>query len=55
MFRSKTFSFLIILLFLLVSSVMLHAQETLVVGDSTITKVDSLTYATDDVVVTATE
>jgi iron complex outermembrane recepter protein len=54
MFISKTFSFLIILLFLLVSSAILRAQEILVVGDSTITKVDSLTYATDDVVVTAT-
>ena len=54
MFVSKTFSSLIILLFVLVSSPMLHAQETLVIGDSSITKVDSLTYATDDVVVTAT-
>ena len=54
MFRSKTVTPLIILLFVLVSSAMLHAQETLVVGDTSITKVDSLTYATDDVVVTAT-
>ena len=54
MFISKTISFLIILLFLLVSSAMLYAQETLVVGDSSITKVDTLIYETDDVVVTAT-
>ena len=54
MFNSKTFPFLIFLLFLLVSSAMLHAQQTLVVGDTSMTKVDSLTYATDDVMVTAT-
>ncbi len=54
MFRSKTVTPLIILLFFLVSSVMLNAQQTLVVGDTSMTKVDSLTYATDDVMVTAT-
>lgn len=54
MFISKTFFSLIILLFLFVSSAVLHAQETLVVGDPSITKTDTLTYETDDVVVTAT-
>ena len=53
MFTTKTFSYLIILLYLLVGSVTLHAQ-VLVVGDSSVTKVDTLTYETDDVVVTAT-
>jgi iron complex outermembrane receptor protein len=32
----------------------MYAQATLVVGDSSITKVDTLSYSTDDVVVTAT-
>ena len=54
MFRSKTVSPLIIILFLLLGSIALQAQEVLVVGDSAITKVDSLSYSTDDVVVTAT-
>ena len=53
MFKSKTFSYLIIFLFLMVASVTLQAQ-TLVVGDTSITKVDTLSYETDDVVVTAT-
>jgi len=53
MFTTKTFSYLIILLYLLVGSITLHAQ-VLVVGDSSVTKVDTLTYETDDVVVTAT-
>lgn len=46
-------AYLIILLCLL-SGVSLLAQPVLVVGDSAITKVDSLSYSTDDVVVTAT-
>jgi iron complex outermembrane receptor protein len=46
-------AFLIILLCLL-SGVSLLAQPVLVVGDSSITKVDTLSYSTDDVVVTAT-
>ena len=46
-------AYLIILLCLL-SSILLFAQPVLVVGDSSITKVDTLTYSTDDVVVTAT-
>jgi iron complex outermembrane receptor protein len=54
MFISKTFSYLIIFLFLMAASVTLQAQAVLVVGDSAITKVDSLSYSTDDVVVTAT-
>jgi len=54
MFRSKTVSPLIILLFLLLGNDTLQAQAVLVVGDSAITKVDSLSYSTDDVVVTAT-
>ena len=53
MYSTKTFSYLIILLCLLVGSVTHHAH-VLVVGDSSITKVDTLTYETDDVVVTAT-
>lgn len=36
------------------SGALLRAQETLVVGDPSITKTDTLTYETDDVVVTAT-
>ncbi|MDZ7626013.1 MAG: TonB-dependent receptor [Ignavibacteriaceae bacterium] len=54
MFKSKTVSPLIIILFLLLGHVTLEAQGVLVVGDSAITKVDSLSYSTDDVVVTAT-
>ena len=46
-------AYLIILLCLL-SGVSLLAQPVLVVGDSSITKVDTLSYSTDDVVVTAT-
>ena len=53
MFTSKTISYLIILLCLLIGTVTIRAQ-VLVVGDSSITKVDTLTYETDDVVVTAT-
>ncbi|MDZ7626015.1 MAG: hypothetical protein U5J96_16405 [Ignavibacteriaceae bacterium] len=53
MFKSKTISPLIILLFFCGQC---YASGTgiLVVGDSAITKVDSLSYSTDDVVVTAT-
>ncbi|MCW8802953.1 MAG: Plug domain-containing protein, partial [Ignavibacteriaceae bacterium] len=54
MFNVKTFFSLIILLLLLSVGSSLWAQQVLVVGDSSITKVDTLTYATDDVVVTAT-
>lgn len=54
MFISKTFFSLIILLFIFMSGALLRAQETLVVGDPSITKTDTLTYETDDVVVTAT-
>ncbi len=54
MFKSEQFFYLIILFSLFVWSVASYAQETLVVGDSTISKVDTLSYATDDVVVTAT-
>ncbi|HEY6626451.1 MAG TPA: TonB-dependent receptor [Ignavibacteriaceae bacterium] len=54
MFKSKTVSPVIILLFIMLSSTALRAQPVLVVGDSAISKVDSLSYATDDVVVTAT-
>lgn len=46
-------AYLIILLCLL-CGVSLLAQPTLVVGDSSITKVDTLSYSTDDVIVTAT-
>jgi iron complex outermembrane receptor protein len=53
MFTSKTISYLIILLYFLVGTITVHAQ-VLVVGDSSVTKVDTLTYETDDVVVTAT-
>jgi iron complex outermembrane receptor protein len=54
MFKSKTVSPVIIILFIMLSSTALRAQPVLVVGDSAISKVDSLSYATDDVVVTAT-
>lgn len=53
MFKSNTFSYLIILLFIMSSSVCMNAQ-ILVVGDTSITKLDTLSYETDDVVVTAT-
>ncbi len=53
MFLSKTFLFFIILLFILAAGVPLHSQ-VLVVGDTTVSKVDTLSYETDDVVVTAT-
>ena len=53
MFKSKTFSYIIVLLFLMFGNTTLHSQ-ILVVGDSSITKVDTLKYETDDVVVTAT-
>jgi iron complex outermembrane receptor protein len=53
MFNSNTFSYLIILLFLIFGITTLHSQ-ILVVGDTSITKVDTLKYETDDVVVTAT-
>jgi iron complex outermembrane receptor protein len=54
MFRSNTVSFLIILLLTVIGSMQLRAQEVLVVGDESITKVDTLQYETDEVVVTAT-
>lgn len=54
MFNVKTYSSIIILFYLFLVSGTLWAQPVLVVGDSSITKVDTLTYATDDVVVTAT-
>lgn len=53
MFKSKTISLSIILLFLMLGSNKIQAQ-TLVVGDPSITKTDTLTYETDDVVITAT-
>ena len=53
MFKSKTFSYIIVLLFLMFGNTTLHSQ-ILVVGDSSITKVDTLKYETDDIVVTAT-
>jgi iron complex outermembrane receptor protein len=53
MFKLRNFSFLVFLLSLFIGVNLLNAQ-TLVVGDSTISKVDTLTYETDDVVVTAT-
>ena len=53
MFFYKTLSYLIILFFALSVSYPLKAQ-VLVVGDSSMAKVDTLSYETDDVVVTAT-
>lgn len=53
MFKPKTISYLIILLSVILLSSMSFAQ-TLVIGDTTVTKVDTLSYETDDVVVTAT-
>jgi len=53
MFKTKTFSYLIILLFLILFVTTIRSQ-VLVVGDTTIVKIDSLAYETDDVVVTAT-
>lgn len=53
MFNVKTTSLIIILLSLMLMSMKLQAQ-TLVVGDTTVSKVDTLSYETDDVVVTAT-
>jgi iron complex outermembrane receptor protein len=53
MFKSQTVSFVIIILMLMLSGMTLRAQ-TLVVGDTTISKVDTLSYETDNVVVTAT-
>jgi iron complex outermembrane receptor protein len=53
MFYQKTFSYLIILFFVFLSLSSLKAQ-VLVVGDSSMARVDSLSYETDDVVVTAT-
>ena len=50
----KTFSYLIILFSLAITVDELYAQEVLVVGDTTIARIDSLAYETDDVVVTAT-
>jgi iron complex outermembrane receptor protein len=53
MFKLNEFSHIIIFLFLVFGSTTLQPQ-VLVVGDSSITKVDTLKYETDDVVVTAT-
>ena len=53
MFKLKTISYLVILFIALSGLHSLNAQ-VLVVGDSTIAKVDTLSYETDDVVVTAT-
>ena len=54
MFKLKTFSYLIIFLFILLGSSTSRAQSVVVEDDSTIAKVDTLSYETDDVVVTAT-
>ena len=53
MFNSNTFSNLIIFVCLMYGSANLYSQ-ILVVGDTSITKVDTLKYETNDVVVTAT-
>jgi len=53
MYNSKTVFYLVTLFFLLVCFGQSQAQ-ILVVGDSAMTKVDTLSYETDDVVVTAT-
>ena len=53
MFKLKTISSLIIFFFVLSGWHSLEAQ-VLVVGDSSMARVDSLSYETDDVVVTAT-
>ncbi len=53
MFKPKTFSYSIILFFIIICGCVLYAQETVVV-DSTVSGVDTLTYETDEVVVTAT-
>jgi iron complex outermembrane receptor protein len=53
MFKSQSVSFVIIILMLMLGGMTLRAQ-TLVVGDTTISKVDTLSYETDNVVVTAT-
>jgi len=53
MFKLKTITYLIILFFFCLGYHQTNGQ-ILVVGDSSITKVDTLSYETDDVVVTAT-
>jgi len=53
MFKPKTVSYLIILFFVLSGWHSINAQ-VLVVGDTSMSKVDTLSYETDDVVVTAT-
>lgn len=53
MFTCKTFSYLIILLFFTHFFTAIRSQ-VLVVGDTTVVKIDSLAYETDDIVVTAT-
>ncbi len=53
MFKIKTFSYLIILLFFTLFTKAMRSQ-VLVVGDTTVAKIDSLAYETDDIVVTAT-
>jgi iron complex outermembrane receptor protein len=54
MFKSEHFFYSIILLFILLGSSKSWAQSVLVEDDSTISKVDTLIYETDNVVVTAT-
>lgn len=54
MFKSEYFFYLIILFFLMLGSSTIKAQEVLVMGDPSVSKTDTLTYQTDDVVVTAT-
>ncbi len=53
MFKFKTFSYLIFLLFFALLPKAIRSQ-VLVVGDTTVAKIDSLAYETDDIVVTAT-
>lgn len=53
MFTNKTFFYSIILLFFTLCVTAIRSQ-VLVVGDTTIARIDSLTYETDDIVVTAT-
>ncbi len=54
MSKLNRISFLIICLFLSLWVENIFSQQVLVVGDTSIAKIDTLTYETDDVVVTAT-
>jgi iron complex outermembrane receptor protein len=54
MFKLKTVPLVIILLCLLLGNVSLQAQQVSASGDTSLAVLDSLTYETDDVVVTAT-